>query len=108
MINLWEMNICGQPDSLSFALLPSVSQFTLYALLKKNKLDFHQAMKSDQSKEFYHTFLKSLKTDYQDDKVKDGVFGAYMDVSISNDGPVTIELDSRKSTYSQGEPAGDS
>jgi len=79
----------------------SVSQFTLYATLKGNKPDFHLAMKAEQSKQFYSQFLQDLKKSYQEDKIKDGVFGAMMDVEIINEGPVTLELDSRKFVYSQ-------
>ncbi|XP_069704484.1 D-aminoacyl-tRNA deacylase 1 [Periplaneta americana] len=78
-----------------------VSQFTLYCVLKGNKLDFHNAMAADKSEEFYNEFLAMLRTDYQPDRIKDGKFGAYMQVNIQNDGPVTIELESPK-----GKPAG--
>lgn len=71
-----------------------VSQFTLYAVLKGNKPDFHQSMGSDQSEAFYHQFLTALKSKYKADFVKDGKFGAMMQVNIQNDGPVTITLDS--------------
>lgn len=71
-----------------------VSQFTLYTILKGNKLDFHRAMGADQSKDFYYQFLEDLGKAYNPDLIKDGVFGAFMQVDIQNDGPVTIELDS--------------
>ncbi|KNC98362.1 D-tyrosyl-tRNA(Tyr) deacylase [Spizellomyces punctatus DAOM BR117] len=74
----------------------SVSQFTLYALSNKgSKPDFHLAMKSDQSKDMYTTFLEKLKAAYKPERVQDGVFGAMMQVNILNDGPVTLILDSR-------------
>ncbi|XP_057304045.1 D-aminoacyl-tRNA deacylase 1-like [Hydractinia symbiolongicarpus] len=72
-----------------------VSQFTLYSILKGNKLDFHCAMAPDESKSFYEGFLSHLKSIYAADLVKDGAFGEYMQVQIQNDGPVTIELDSQ-------------
>ncbi|CAG8494097.1 7425_t:CDS:2 [Ambispora gerdemannii] len=56
-------------------------------------------MKSESSKEMYTTFLNRLKQVYVEDRVKDGVFGAMMKVNIVNEGPVTLELDSRKFTY---------
>ncbi|CAG4991355.1 unnamed protein product [Parnassius apollo] len=71
-----------------------VSQFTLYNTWKGNKPDFHKAMGADQSKEFYEKFIQMLKDKYKPDKVKDGLFGAYMQVSIQNDGPVTLEIES--------------
>lgn len=73
-----------------------VSQFTLQSSLKGNKPDFHVAMGADTSKEFYDRFLAKLGAAYKLDKIKDGKFGAYMQVNIQNDGPVTIIIDSRK------------
>jgi D-tyrosyl-tRNA(Tyr) deacylase len=73
-----------------------VSQFTLQSTLKGTKPDFHLAMGADQSMDFYQKFLTSLKKSYKEDKIKDGKFGAYMQVNIQNDGPVTILLDSKK------------
>ncbi|XP_071490607.1 uncharacterized protein [Diadema antillarum] len=75
-----------------------VSQFTLYSVLKGNKPDFHQAMPGEQSQAFYNEFLALLRRDYDADKVKDGRFGAYMQVQIQNDGPVTIQLESPQDT----------
>ncbi|GAM28841.1 hypothetical protein SAMD00019534_120170, partial [Acytostelium subglobosum LB1] len=72
-----------------------VSQFTLYAVMKGTKPDFHKAMQSEQSKIFYEAFLKDAKSSYNPDMIKDGQFGAMMDVGLVNDGPVTIVLDSR-------------
>jgi D-tyrosyl-tRNA(Tyr) deacylase len=37
-----------------------------------------------------------VRAAYQSDKVKDGVFGAMMDVELINDGPVTLIVDSQK------------
>ncbi|KAM7360201.1 D-aminoacyl-tRNA deacylase [Cochliomyia hominivorax] len=71
-----------------------VSQFTLYHRLKGNKPDFHLAMQGEQAQQLYQKFLKRLGQMYEEDKIKDGKFGAYMQVHIQNDGPVTIELES--------------
>ncbi|CAH8497554.1 unnamed protein product [Heterobilharzia americana] len=71
-----------------------VSQFTLYSELKGNKLDFHCAMDPKLSKDMYSQLVDQIKKNYTEDKVKDGIFGAVMDVSLINDGPVTITLDS--------------
>ena len=74
----------------------SISQFTLHAKTNKGtKPDFHNAMKSEDSREFYHNFLNLLRTEYQKEKVQEGRFGERMEVEIINDGPVTIVLDSR-------------
>ncbi|KAI6212821.1 hypothetical protein M3Y94_00074300 [Aphelenchoides besseyi] len=72
-----------------------VSQFTLHAIMKGNKLDFHRSMAPNESSTFYERFLDKLRSSYVADKVKDGKFGAYMNVQIENDGPVTINLDSK-------------
>ena len=58
-------------------------------------MDFHLAMAGDASKQFYSEFLADLKKQHVggETRVKDGVFGAMMQVNIVNDGPVTIELE---------------
>ncbi|KAI9315146.1 D-tyrosyl-tRNA deacylase [Dichotomocladium elegans] len=77
-----------------------VSQFTLQGnTVKGNKPDFHRAMKTDQAKEVYQQFLRKMGEAYDPAKIKDGVFGAMMVVDIANDGPVTLQLDSRKFSY---------
>ncbi|KAJ4478489.1 D-Tyr tRNAtyr deacylase-like domain-containing protein [Lentinula aciculospora] len=82
-----------------------VSQFTLLAnTTKGNKPDFHRAMAAESSQEMYATFLEQLRKAYQPDKIKDGRFGAMMNVSLTNEGPVTFTLDSRKFVYT--EPTG--
>lgn len=72
----------------------SISQFTLYYKLKGNKPDFHHAMSGEKAKELYNKLLQKLGTDYDPSKIKDGAFGAMMEVSIQNSGPVTIEIES--------------
>lgn len=71
-----------------------VSQFTLEMVLKGNKPDFHGAMEPELSQVFYENFLQQMRESYSQEKVKDGVFGAMMQVHIQNDGPVTIPLES--------------
>ncbi|CAM1308887.1 DTD1 (predicted) [Pycnogonum litorale] len=71
-----------------------VSQFTLYAVLKGNKPDYHQAMAAEQSVAFYEEFLNEMQKNYDPSLIKDGRFGAHMKVSIENDGPVTIQIES--------------
>ena len=51
-------------------------------------------MKSAPAQELYIDFLDLLRASYDADKIKDGVFGAMMDVSLVNDGPVTIVIES--------------
>ena len=50
-----------------------VSQFTLHAILKGNKPDFHLSMAGDQSKPMFESAVKMLADGYQEDKVKTGV-----------------------------------
>ncbi|XP_015874522.3 uncharacterized protein LOC107411449 isoform X1 [Ziziphus jujuba] len=72
-----------------------VSQFTLYGFLKGNKPDFHVAMPPQKAKPFYASLVDRFKQSYNPDTIKDGVFGAMMKVSLVNDGPVTMQLDSQ-------------
>ncbi|KAF9469420.1 D-Tyr tRNAtyr deacylase-like domain-containing protein [Collybia nuda] len=77
-----------------------VSQFTLLANTSKgNKPDFHRAMASEPSRELYSAFLDRLGQSYKAEKIQDGKFGAMMNVSLTNEGPVTFTLDSRKFEY---------
>uniref|UniRef100_A0A3Q3W1U7 D-aminoacyl-tRNA deacylase n=1 Tax=Mola mola TaxID=94237 RepID=A0A3Q3W1U7_MOLML len=71
-----------------------VSQFTLQCILKANKPDFHAAMPAELAQPFYDSILESMRSVYKPELIKDGKFGAYMQVHIQNDGPVTIELTS--------------
>ncbi|KAI0077107.1 D-tyrosyl-tRNA deacylase [Panus rudis PR-1116 ss-1] len=84
-----------------------VSQFTLFANTSKgNKPDFHRAMGSESSRHLYASFLERMGTLYKPEKIKDGKFGAMMSVSLTNEGPVTFTLDSRKFEYiNQSTPA---
>ncbi|KAF4532885.1 hypothetical protein B566_EDAN001489 [Ephemera danica] len=80
-----------------------VSQFTLYHELNGNKLDFHNAMAAEKAQEFYLEFLQELKKQYNPDNIKgtyliDGKFGALMQVDIQNDGPVTVMIESPRTT----------
>jgi D-tyrosyl-tRNA(Tyr) deacylase len=47
-----------------------VSQFTLYHILKGNKLDFHNAMAAEKSETFYKDFLGLVRAQYRADLVK--------------------------------------
>jgi D-aminoacyl-tRNA deacylase len=72
----------------------SVSQFTLYGDTKKGRRpNFMEAAKPDHAVTMYEYFngkLRSLGI-----HVETGVFGAMMDVTFTNDGPVTLILDSK-------------
>ena len=72
-----------------------VSQFTLYASCKDgNRPSFTNALNYDDSNKLYELFKEELsKTDIP---YKTGEFGADMKVSLINDGPVTIIIDSKE------------
>ena len=71
-----------------------VSQFTLFGTLKKgNKPDFHLSMKPDEAKALYNDTVEMFKKTYKADKIQTGEFQATMDVKLTNDGPVTLQLD---------------
>ncbi len=74
-----------------------VSQFTLYGDCRKGRRpSFDQAGKVEESRKIYNEFVKFFKEQYPELKVREGVFQAYMQVSLINDGPVTFILDSSK------------
>jgi D-tyrosyl-tRNA(Tyr) deacylase len=73
----------------------AVSQFTLYASTKKgNRPSWGRAARGEVSQPLFERFVKRL-SDTLGRPVATGVFGADMKVSLVNDGPVTIAIDSR-------------
>jgi D-tyrosyl-tRNA(Tyr) deacylase len=72
-----------------------VSQFTLHAATKKgNRPSFIKAARPEVAIPLYEQFIKIIDV-LIGKKCKTGVFGADMKVSLINDGPVTIILDSK-------------
>ena len=70
-----------------------VSQFTLYADLKKgNRPSFINAAEPIKASKIYHNFIEELQT-VINSKVRTGKFGADMKVELINDGPVTLVLE---------------
>jgi D-tyrosyl-tRNA(Tyr) deacylase len=73
----------------------AVSQFTLYASTKKgNRPSWGRAARGEVSQPLFDRFVERL-SDALGRPVATGVFGAYMKVSLVNDGPVTLAIDSR-------------
>ena len=73
-----------------------ISQFTLYGDAQHgNRPSFIEAAKPDIAIPLYDKFIKRMKDNLGEDKIKEGIFGAMMEVKIINDGPVTIIIDSK-------------
>ena len=73
-----------------------VSQFTLHASTRKgNRPSFIRAARPERAIPLYELFKKELAS-LLEGRVESGEFGADMQVSLINDGPVTIFMDSRK------------
>lgn len=76
-----------------------ISQFTLFASSKKgNRPSYIRSAPPDISIPLYEQFVASLKDAFEG-KVATGSFGAEMKVSLLNDGPVTLMLDSQQPDY---------
>ena len=72
-----------------------VSQFTLYASVKKgNRPSYIRASKPDVAIPLYESFCETMSLQ-AGREVKTGIFGADMKVSLLNDGPVTIVIDTK-------------
>lgn len=73
----------------------AVSQFTLFASLKKgNRPSWSRAARGDVSQPLFERFVTRLSAELGK-PVPTGIFGADMQVSLVNDGPVTLAIDSR-------------
>jgi len=72
-----------------------ISQFTLFASTKKgNRPGFTRAARPDKAIPMYEQMIKALE-ELTGKKVATGIFGADMKISLLNDGPVTIIMDTK-------------
>ncbi|MCR8558025.1 D-tyrosyl-tRNA(Tyr) deacylase [Mucilaginibacter sp. BJC16-A38] len=72
-----------------------ISQFTLFAQTKKgNRPSFIRAARPEKAIPMYEQMIKTLET-LTSKKIETGIFGADMKISLLNDGPVTIIMDTR-------------
>lgn len=87
VMNLSVMDIGGR--------ILAVSQFTLMASTKKgNRPSYIRASKGDFAQPMYEKFCQALEQE-SGKKTEKGIFGADMKVSLLNDGPVTIIMDTK-------------
>lgn len=74
-----------------------ISQFTLYGQTAKgNRPSFIEAAKPKTAVPLYELFIKRCKENTCDEKIKTGIFGAMMNISSVNYGPVTVIVESKK------------
>lgn len=72
-----------------------ISQFTLHASTKKgNRPSYIRAARPEKAIPLYEAFVEELKK-ISELQVESGVFGAMMDISLVNEGPVTIFIDTK-------------
>ena len=73
-----------------------VSQFTLHAKIRKgNRPSYVKAANSDVAKSLYEQFINQFEADLEK-KVQSGKFGANMKVELTNEGPITIIIDTKQ------------
>ena len=73
----------------------SISQFTLYGDVRKgNRPSFTKALEPKKALELYLELTNILNNEYKI-KTLNGAFGEHMDITLINDGPVTIILESK-------------
>lgn len=96
------MRVFGDADGLMNKTLADIdgnilliSQFTLFASTKKgNRPGFTRAARPDKAVPLYETMIKQLSS-LLNKEIQTGIFGADMKISLVNDGPVTITIDTK-------------
>jgi len=87
-----KMNLSAKELECNFLV---ISQFTLHASTKKgNRPSYIKAARPEIAEPLYEKFIQSLQL-ATNTKVQTGIFGTDMKVSLINDGPVTILIDSK-------------
>lgn len=77
----------------TYGSILSISQFTLYGDIKKgNRPSYLNALSGNKATDFYDEFNNKLNMFVE---TKTGIFGADMKINLTNDGPVTIIIDSK-------------
>ncbi len=75
-----------------------ISQFTIYGeTAKGNRPNFTEAARPEEAIPLYEKFVEKLKLNLGDVRVKEGIFGAMMDIELVNYGPVTVIVESKSS-----------
>ncbi|GBG26908.1 D-tyrosyl-tRNATyr deacylase [Hondaea fermentalgiana] len=92
----WKRGLAGGSDDDGEKLeVLLVSQFTLYGQVGKgSKPDLHRAMPPNEARDVYARFVEMVAEAHGAEHVKNGEFGAMMEVELVNDGPVTFTLES--------------
>ncbi len=89
-----KMNLSAKDLQKEILVVPN---FTLYGDVRKGfRPSFTESAGIDEALEMFNKFIDMLKKDYEQSKVQKGVFQGDMQVSLINDGPITIILDSDK------------
>ena len=96
------MRVFGDADGLMNKALADIdgnilliSQFTLFASTKKgNRPGFTRAARPDKAIPLYEAMIKQLSS-LLNKEIQTGIFGADMKISLVNDGPVTITIDTK-------------
>ena len=68
-----------------------LSQFTLYASTKNVKPSFHMAEETEKAKKLFYEFVEEFKKQFKN--VKSGIFGKYLNIETTLDGPCTITIE---------------